>query len=55
MSELLYLNQTFTGCVNSDTVKMTDVTASYGIPPNFITFFAKLTNTHKIEHKSKLK
>ena len=47
-SELLYFHQTFTNCVSNQYlyVNMPDVTASYGMPPNFITFFV---NLHKIE------
>ena len=40
MSKLLYLHQTFPDCVFNQyrCVKMSDVTASYGMPFNFITF-----------------
>ena len=41
MTKVLYLYQTFTDCVSNQCwyVKMPDVTASYGMPLNFITAF----------------
>ena len=46
ISELLYIHQTFTDCISNQYwyVKMSDVsdeTANYGMPTNFITFFFK--------------
>ena len=48
MSELLYLHQIFIDCVSNQYwyVKMLDVSASYELPLNFITFLRIL---HKIE------
>ena len=44
MSELLYLHQTFTDCISNQYlyVKISDLTASYGMPLNFIPFLVEL-------------